>query len=77
MEDQCHVIMIYVTLIARALRNYSINIQDLRNLYYKRIRYDHHAENYRRSMIQGETPYGLQINRKSEIQTVSIDFIKK
>ena len=54
-----------------------MNIQDLTNLYNKRIRYDHHAENYRRSMIVDETPYGLRINRKRGIQTVSINFIEK
>ena len=67
MEGQCHVIIIYVTLIALRLRNYSMNIQDLTNLYNKRIGYDHHAENYRRSMIE---PYGLRLNRKPGIQTV-------
>ena len=77
MEDQCHVIIIYVALIALGLRNYSMNIQDLTNLYNKRIRYDHHAENYRRSMIVDETPYGLRINRKRGIQTASINFIEK
>ena len=77
MEDQCHVIIIYVALIARGLRNYSMNMQDLTNLYNKRIRYDHHAENYRRSTIEDETPYGLRINRKPGIQTVSVNFIEK
>ena len=33
MEDQCHVIIIYVALSALGLRNYSMNIQDLTNLY--------------------------------------------
>ena len=54
-----------------------MNIQDLTNLYNKRIRYDHRAGNYRRSMIEDETPYGLQINRKPGIQTVPVDFIEK
>ena len=54
-----------------------MNIQDLTNLYNKRIRYDHHAENYRCSMIEDKTPYGLQINRKLGIQTVLVDFIEK
>ena len=59
MEDQCHVIITYVALIALGLCNYGMNIQDLTNLYNKRIRYDYHAENYRRSMIEDETPYGF------------------
>ena len=76
MDDQCHVIIIHVALIALGSRNYSLNIQDLTNLYNKIIRYDH-AENYRRSIIEDETPYGLQINRKPGIQAVSVNFIEK
>ena len=76
MDDQCHVIIIHVALIALGSRNYSLNIQDLTNLYNKRIRYDH-AENYRRSIIEDETPYGLQINRKPGLQAVSVNFIEK
>ena len=77
MEDQCHVIIIYVALIVLGLRNYSMNIQDLTNLCNKRIRHDHHAENYRRSMIEDETSYGLRIKRKPGIQTASVNFIEK
>ena len=76
MDDHCHVIIIHVALIALGSRNYSLNIQDLTNLYNKIIRYDH-AENYRRSIIEDETPYGLQINRKPGIQAVSVNFIEK
>ena len=47
-----------------------MNIQDLSNLYNKNIRYDHHAENYKRSIIAGKAPYGLQINKKPGIQTI-------
>ena len=77
MEDQCHVIIIYITFIALRLRSYSMNIQDLTNLYNKRIRYDHHTENYRRSMIEYEAQYGLRINRRLGTENVPVNFIEK
>ena len=52
MENQCHVIIIYVALTLLGLPNYSMNTQDLINLYNEKVRYDHHAENCRRSMIE-------------------------
>ena len=53
-----------------------MNIQDLSNLY-KKIRYDHRPENYKRSIIEGKSPYGLQINKKPGTQTISLDFLEK
>ena len=48
-------IMIYVALIAPGLCNYSMNAQDLTNLWNKRIRYDRHAKNYMRNIIEDKT----------------------
>ena len=45
--------------------------------YNKKIRYDHHAGNYKRSIIEGKSHYGLQINKKPGIQTISLDFFEK
>ena len=41
------------------------------------IRYDHHAGNYKLSIIEGKSTYGFQINKKSGIQTISQDFFQK
>ena len=38
-------IIIHVVLVARRLKDYSTNIQDLTNLYNKKVRYDRQAEN--------------------------------
>ena len=43
----------------------------------KKIRYDHHAENYKRRIIEGKSPYGLQINKKPGTQTISLEFLDK
>ena len=70
-------ITLYVFLFELGLKDYSMNIQYLRNLYNKKIRYDHHAENYKCSIIEDKSPYGFQINKKPGIQTISLDFLEK
>ena len=70
-------ITIYVFLFALGLWVRDSMIQDLSNLYNKKICYDHHAENYKRSIIEGKSPYGFQINKKPGIQTISLDFLVK
>ena len=77
MGNECFMIAIYVFLFALGLRDYSMNIQDLSNLYNQKIRYDHRAENYKRSVIEGKSSYGLQINKKPGVQTISLDFLVK
>ena len=77
MRHECFMITIYVFLFALELKDYSTNIQDLSNLYNKKIRYDHHVEKYKRSILEDESPYGLQINKKSGIQIISLDFFEK
>ena len=76
-KNECFMITIYVFLFALGLKSYSINRQDLSNLYNKGIRYDHHAENYKRSIIEEKSPYGLQINKKPRIQIISLDVFEK
>ena len=65
--NECFIITIYVFLFALGLRDYSMNMQDLINLYNKKIRYDQHAENYKRSIIEGKSPYGFQVNKNPGI----------
>ena len=77
MGNDCFMITIYVFLFALGLRDYSMNMQDLSNLYNKTIQYDHHAENYKYSIIKGKSPYCLQINKKPGIQTISLEFPEK
>ena len=50
-------IIIYVFLFALGLKDYSMNIQDLSNLYNKKVQYDHHAEDYNHGIIEDESPY--------------------
>ena len=57
MENECFMIIIYASLFALGLKDYSMNIQDLSNLYNKKVQYDHHAEDYNHSIIEDESPY--------------------
>ena len=45
---------------------------------YKRIlRNEHHQENYKNSLLSDITPYGLQLKKHAQIETISEDFPKK
>ena len=57
MENECFMIIIYAFLFALGLKDYSMNIQDLSNLYNKKVQYDHHAEDYNHGIIEDESPY--------------------
>ena len=76
-KNECFMITIYVFLFTLGLNGYSINRQDLSNLYNKGIQYDHNAENYKRSIIEEKSPYCLQINKKPRIQIISLDVFWK
>ena len=69
-------ITIYVFLFALGLKDCSMDIS-LNNLYNKKSRYDHHTENQKRSIIEDESLYGLQIDKKPGIQVISLEFLEK
>ena len=70
-------ITIYVFLFARGLKDYNMNIQDLSNLYKKKIWYNYHIANYKYTIIDVKSTYGLQIHKKTGIQAISLDFLEK
>ena len=41
------------------------------------LRYEHHQENYLSSLQHGITPYGLQLKKRAQIETISEDFPTK
>ena len=46
-------------------------------IYQRMLRYEHHRENYKNSLLNNITPYGLQLKKKAQIETVSEDFSVK
>ena len=46
-------------------------------IYQRMLRYEHHHENYKNSLLNNITPYGLQLKKKAQIETVSEDFSVK
>ena len=77
MVNECFMITIYVFLFPLGLKDCSMYVQDLSNLCNKKILYDHHAKNYKRSIIEDELPFGFKINKKPSIQIISLDFLEK
>ena len=43
-------------------------------LYEHALKYYHHAENYKQSILQDITPFGLQLKKKAAINPISPDF---
>ena len=43
----------------------------------KSIRYNHHKQNYERSLFEGIIPTGLKINKKLEFQPISGNFYQQ
>ena len=41
------------------------------------LRYEHHHENYKNSLLNNTTSYGLQLKKKGQIETVSKNFSVK
>ena len=46
-------------------------------IYQRMLRYEHHREHYKNSLLNNITPYGLQLKKKAQIETVSEDFSVK
>ena len=46
-------------------------------IYQRMLRYEHHHENYKHSLLNNITSYGLQLKKKAQIETVSEDFSVK
>ena len=46
-------------------------------IYQRMLRYEHHREHYKNSLLNNITPYGLQLKKNTQIETVSKDFLVK
>ena len=46
-------------------------------IYQRMLRYEHQHENYKNSLLNNITPYGLQLKNKAQIETISEDFSVK
>ena len=40
-------------------------------IYQRMLRYEHHHENYKNSLLNNITPYGLQLTKKAQTETIS------
>ena len=46
-------------------------------IYQQMLRYEHHQENYKSSLQHGITPFGLQLKKLAQMETISEDFSTK
>ena len=46
-------------------------------LFQKSVRYQHHKENYLTSLMEGITPRGLELKKRSAFAPISEDFMSK
>ena len=46
-------------------------------LFQKSVRYQHHKENYLKSLMEGITPRGLELKKRSAFAPISEDFMSK
>ena len=46
-------------------------------IYQRSLRYEHHQENYQSSLQHGITPFGLQLKKLAQIESISEDFRTK
>ena len=46
-------------------------------IYQRMLRYEHHQENYQSSLQHGIAPFGLQLKKRAQIETISEDFLTK
>ena len=71
------VITIFVPLYACSLTESVMSTHITDRIYQRMLRYEHHHENYKNSLLNNITPYGLQLKKKAQIETVSEDFSVK
>ena len=71
------VITIHVSIIASGWINNGKFMQGLENIYYKKLRYEHHHKNFEESILRDITPYGLRIYKKPGISGISPGFMEK
>ena len=77
MDWKVFVITIIVPLYACSLTESVMSTHITDRIYQRMLRYEHHHENYKNSLLNNITPYGLQLKKKAQIETVSEDFSVK
>ena len=60
-QSENSAITIYTSIIASGWINNGKVMQGLENIYYKKLRYEHHHKNFEESILRDITPYGLRI----------------
>ena len=70
-RSEISVITIYISIIASGWINNGEVMQDLENICYKKLHYEHHHKNFGESILRDITPYGLRTYKKLGISGIS------
>ena len=68
-------VIILLILYACSFMVMSTHIAD--KIYQRKLRYEHHQENYQSSLQHSITLFGLQLKKRAQIETISEDFPTK
>ena len=52
-------------------------LQSYEHIYIKKLRHEHHNENFKESILRDITPFGLQIKKNPGINVISSDFMNR
>ena len=67
----------YIGIIASGWINNGKVMQDLENIDYKKLRYEHHHKNFEENILRDITAYGLRIYNKPGISGISPGFMEQ
>ena len=73
-RSEIYVITIYISIFVSGFVNKRKVMQDLENIYHKKLRNEHHHKNFEESILRNITQYGLRIYKKPGISGISSDF---
>ena len=76
-RSEIYVITIYISIIVSGWINNGKVMQGLENIYYKKLRYEHHHKNFEESILRDITPYALRIYKKPGISGISPDIMEQ
>ena len=71
------VITIYVAIVISRWSENGMVLQSYEHIYNKKLRYEHHNENFKESILRDITPFGLQIKKNPGINVISSDFMNR
>ena len=71
------VITIYIAIVISRWSENGMVLQSYESIYNKKLRYEHHNENFKESILRDITPFGLRIKKNPGINVISTDLMNR